>query len=56
MLFVFKNPVIDIDEFFRDVMRLFDRFDDADSKKFALPEFLQTFGNRLRRRTMPTPY
>jgi hypothetical protein len=33
-------------------MRFFNRFYDPNGNRFALPEFLQAFGNRLRGRTV----
>jgi len=52
MLFVPQNPIVNADESARYVMRFFNRFDNAHGNRFALPEFLQTFGDSLRRRTM----
>jgi hypothetical protein len=52
MLPVAQDPVVNIDEFFGNVMRFFDGFDGADGKRFACPEFLQTGGNSDRCRAV----
>ncbi len=52
MLFVSQNPIVKINAFFGKSMRFFDGFNDSDSRRFAVPEFLNSVRQSLRRRTV----
>src|SRR4051812_3712031 len=53
MLLVPQHPIIEIDKFFSDVMRLLNGLDRANDGRLAFPKILQTLSDRKRRRTMP---
>ena len=53
VLLVPQHPVVNVYQLFGDVMRFFDRLDDPDRRRLALPKLLKPIGDRLRRRPMP---
>ncbi len=52
MLAIAQNPIVNIDQFPRKLMRFFGGFDDANGDGFPFPKFIQTFAQSLRRRAM----
>lgn len=55
MLFVFERPIINANEFIRDMMRFLDAFYDLHHRRLALPKLVKSIRNRLRRRPMASP-